>query len=279
MSTYPPPHGRGDENEWDVNEQSSGHWPSPPPQPPQSPQVGPGPPPAEPPSVGPYAGQHTAGPPNAGSPYAGPHTAGPPPRRKRTGLIVLAAVVIVVVGIGIGWGAAVLLPNGQSNDSAVSAPSDAAGTQPSDEAAEGNQEGTAPTPTETALPDDPGQALKQLAETDKTSVMAELDGKWVPQLSSKKKGLEAEGKTWNDKEILDEHQGLREKYPRVQLIWSGDFASFKEDNFWVSIAGIGYDNPEGALSWCSTNGLGADHCYAKQLNTSGGHEGTTRLQD
>ena len=72
---------------------------------------------------------------------------------------------------------------------------------------------------------------------------------------------------------------MRKEYPRVQLVWSGDFASFKEDDFWVTIVGIGYDDPEDALSWCSSNGLGPDNCYAKQLNTSGGYEGTTRLQD
>ena len=62
-------------------------------------------------------------------------------------------------------------------------------------------------------------------------------------------------------------------------MWSGDFSSFKEDDFWVTVVGIGYSDPEDALAWCSSNGLGPDHCYAKQLNTSGGYEGTTRLQD
>jgi hypothetical protein len=136
-----------------------------------------------------------------------------------------------------------------------------------------------PTESESALPDDPKKALKQLADTDGQTAKSELNGKWVPQLSSKKVGLEAEGKTWDEESILEEFEGLREEFPRVKLVWSGDFSSFKEDNFWVTVVGIGYDDPEDALSWCSSHGLGPDSCYAKQLNTSGGHEGTTRLQD
>ena len=136
-----------------------------------------------------------------------------------------------------------------------------------------------PTEEEAQLPDDPKKALKQLADADGKEATDDLNGKWVPQLSSKKVGLKAEGRTWDEQAILDEHQELREEFPRVKLVWSGDFTSFKEGNFWVTVVGIGYNDPDDALSWCSSHGLGPDSCYAKQLNTSGGHEGTTRLQD
>lgn len=207
-------------------------------------------------------------------------TAPPAQQRSRKGLIALLTVVIIVAALGIGWGAATLFGNKSSDDS-VAAPAASEPTNSGDESAAGQSPSDGASPSESAesLPDDPGKALEQLAKTDGATVKSDLDGKWVPQLSSKKEGLKADGKTWKNKDILAEHQEMREEFPRVQLVWSGDFKSFKEDNFWVTIVGIGYDSPEQALSWCSAHGLGPDYCYAKQLNTSGGYEGTTKLQD
>ncbi|GGC42785.1 hypothetical protein GCM10010974_26470 [Brevibacterium sediminis] len=322
MSTNPP--GRGDENEWDVNDRSGSQWSSQPgsqpgngwgtpPPPPQSPQPqrpyiqtphsqsGPphrnGQPPHQ--QSGPSQGQGAQAFPVGGPAAAagmhqqpgqpayqppqgygpGPYQqAGPPAQKKRGGLIALLVIVGIVLAGGIGWGAATFF----SKDSED--PANVASTDEPTDAASADGLATAssapePTEAESALPDDPKKALKQLADTDGQTAKSELNGKWVPQLSSKRVGLEAEGKTWDEESILEEFEGLREEFPRVKLLWSGDFNSFKEDNFWVTVVGIGYDDPEDALSWCSSHGLGPDSCYAKQLNTSGGHDGTTRLQD
>ncbi|TNM57073.1 hypothetical protein FHQ09_03840 [Brevibacterium sediminis] len=193
-------------------------------------------------------------------------------------MIALLVVVGIVLAGGIGWGAATYFSK-DSEDPANVASTDEPTNAASDDGSAAASNSPEPTETESALPDDPKKALKQLADSDGQTAKSELNGKWVPQLSSKKVGLEAEGKTWDEEAILEEFEGLREEFPRVKLIWSGDFGSFKEDNFWVTVVGIGYDDPEDALSWCSSHGLGPDSCYAKQLNTSGGHEGTTRLQD
>lgn len=201
-----------------------------------------------------------------------------PARKKRGGLIALFSVLIIVLGVGIGWGAATLFSKDGDDQSTVASSQEPTSGESGDDSAAAN-ESPEPTETESALPDDPKKALKQLSDTDAKEVTSDLNGKWVPQLSSKKVGLEAEGKTWKEQDILDEHEDLREEYPRVRLVWSGDFSSFKEGNFWVTVVGIGYSDPEDALSWCSSHGLGPDSCYAKQLNTSGGYEGTTRLQD
>lgn len=194
--------------------------------------------------------------------------------------MLLVALAIIVAGAA-GWGAAVLFSQGDRSSgdtvAATAPPSDDSGSSaPAQEPSASASDDAGATAT---LPSDPKQALDQLVATDRASVEDDLNGKWVPQLSSKKVGLEAEGKTWTAEDILAEHQQMREDYPRVQLVWSGDFASFKEGDFWVTIVGIGYSDPEDALSWCSSNGLGPENCYAKQLNTSGGYEGTTRLQD
>jgi hypothetical protein len=186
----------------------------------------------------------------------------------------------------VGWGLTRFLPG--NDGSVVAHPSEAptSGTSdsaspkaPEPEATDGSDSsGPAATDGTDALPDDPSDALAQIAETDREEVVADLEGKWVPQISSKRAGMEIDGKTWTDEDILADHQALRDQHPRVRLLWSGDFGSFKQDDFWVTIAGIGYSDPDQALSWCATNGLGPDDCYAKQLNTSGDDEGTTRLQ-
>ncbi|GEM_PF-1430164 len=246
-------------------------WPGTPPgaeflQPPPSPP-GPNPPPP---------GNTPAG----ASPGGAAPTAQRPRRSK--GLIAAVVVLAVIAAAAIGFGAMMFLNRDGDDGSTVAATTAPAGEDASTAPSAGPSEDAAPSDdpeSSPTLPADPKQALDQIVTTDRKTVIADLDGKWVPQLSSKKVGLEAEGKTWEPKDILAEHEQMRKEYPRVQLVWSGDFASFKEDDFWVTIVGIGYDDPEDALSWCSSNGLGPDNCYAKQLNTSGGYEGTTRLQD
>lgn len=223
------------------------------------------------------AGQQPPPPPHGYGP--GPYQqAAPPAQKKRGGLIALLVIVGIVLAGGIGWGAATFFSKDSEDPDTVASTTEPTSTASDDGSAAASQS-PEPIETESALPDDPKKALKQLADSDGQTAKSELNGKWVPQLSSKRVGLEAEGKTWDEESILEEFEGLREEFPRVKLIWSGDFSSFKEDNFWVTVVGIGYDDPEDALSWCSSHGLGPDSCYAKQLNTSGGHEGTTRLQD
>ena len=97
----------------------------------------------------------------------------------------------------------------------------------------------------------------------------------MPQLSSKKEGLEAEGKTWSLADIVEEHEQLREDFPRIKLLWSGDWNSFQAGDFWVTVVGIGYTYKEDALNWCASNGFDTDHCYAKKITTTGGPDGTT----
>lgn len=279
MSQPPPPSGGGQWG-WEGSGPSQGHWPTPqtpptqPPPPQQPPQQG-QPQPAQPQFQ--YAGGQQY-------PHGGrPHPSGDqPPNRRRPWLIALVAVLVRVLGVGIGWGMTNLLS--QDDTTAVAAPSEApsapasASAAPAPSQSAGAEDGGPGSAPAEELPDDPSEALTQISETDEEEVVAELDGKWVPQISSKKAGMEIDGKTWTDEDILADHQALRDEHPRVRLVWSGNFGSFKEGDFWITIAGIGYSDAEQALSWCATNGLGPDDCYAKQLNTGGGHEGTTKLQ-
>lgn len=122
--------------------------------------------------------------------------------------------------------------------------------------------------------------LDQKVEEDKVVVDQNLIGKWVPQIASKKVGMEADGKVWDADAIYEEHQELANEYgtSQVLLLKSEDYASYRQPGYYVTVIDSSYDNPDDALQWCTFHSLDADHCYAKQINTTGGPDGTTRLQ-
>jgi hypothetical protein len=111
-------------------------------------------------------------------------------------------------------------------------------------------------------------ALRALANSDKPFVTGQLADRWVPQLSSKRPGLVADGVTWNNSSTLREHLQLRLDYPEVRLLWTGDWSTFSAPDFWVTIAGVTFGDAQGALSWCLGHNLDRDHCYAKLVSTT-----------
>ena len=123
--------------------------------------------------------------------------------------------------------------------------------------------------------------LDQKVEDDKVVVEQNLIGKWVPQIASKKVGMEADGKVWDADAIYEEHQELANEYgtSQVLLLKSEDYASYRQPGYYVTVIDSSYDNPDDALQWCTFHSLDADHCYAKQINTTGGPDGITRLQE
>ena len=138
---------------------------------------------------------------------------------------------------------------------------------------------TQPSTTKSATPDPEQTALNQLQATaaaDKRSVATYLADRWVPQLSSKRVGLVAEGTVWTNAKILQEHLRLRAQYPDVRLLWSSEWSTFKP-GFWVTVAGIYYTDYPGALAWCTNHGFDRDHCYAKLISTTHGVDGSTEF--
>lgn len=121
-------------------------------------------------------------------------------------------------------------------------------------------------------------ALRDLAASDRSSVAGSLENLWVPQISSKRPGLFAEGIDWAPADILREHLALRGRYGNVKLVWSGDWSTFNGSDWWVTVVGDPTGNPESALGWCVGNGLDRDHCFAKMISTTRGTEGTTVMQ-
>ena len=117
--------------------------------------------------------------------------------------------------------------------------------------------------------------LRAIAASDQPIVLNGLADRWVPQLSSKWPGLVAEGSTWTNAMILNEHQQLRGRYSNVRLLWSGNWSTFSDSSFWITIAGTGFATADQALAWCTSNGFDRDHCYAKLISTSHPVAGST----
>ena len=131
------------------------------------------------------------------------------------------------------------------------------------------------TTTATSAPQDPLQELRQIASDDRPFVSVELADHWVPQLSSKRPGVVDNGKVWDNAMTLQEHLQLRQRYPGVRLLWSADWSTFSGPDFWVTIAGITFGSPTGALMWCRNQGFDRDHCAAKIVSTTHPVEGST----
>lgn len=112
-----------------------------------------------------------------------------------------------------------------------------------------------------------------------TAKTDDLEGQWVTQVSAKDVGLEADGKTWAAQDILDEYETNRVKYPGAILIQSGDWDSYKDDNYWVTVIDTPYSDPEAALDQCRSWGLDRDHCIAKRLVKDGSPTGNSAYLD
>lgn len=121
--------------------------------------------------------------------------------------------------------------------------------------------------------------LQAIAAGDRSYVASYFSDIWVPQISSKRVGLEAEGKVWHNAQILDEHLRLRERYPDVRLLWSGDWSTFDGRNFWVTIVGLKSTNYLDVLGWCRDQGFDRNNCIAKMVSTWRPVEGTTKLMN
>jgi hypothetical protein len=135
----------------------------------------------------------------------------------------------------------------------------------------------APVPSPTYV--DPEAAsyaqLRAIADSDRPFVSAQLADHWVPQLSSKRPGIVDKGIVWDNVATLNEHLLLRETFPGVRLLWSGDWSTFDASNFWVTVAGVTFATADGALAWCTNQALGPNDCYAKLVSATHPVAGST----
>jgi hypothetical protein len=117
--------------------------------------------------------------------------------------------------------------------------------------------------------------LREIYDSDAFAVRSGLINRWVPQVSSKRVGLVAEGRTWSSADILGDHLALRQRFDGARLLWSGDWSTFSVPDWWVTVVGPAHVFPAGANRWCDVNGFETDDCFAKFISNDFGVEGTT----
>lgn len=132
-----------------------------------------------------------------------------------------------------------------------------------------------PQSTAISAPPDAEQRLRQIADEDRPFVAATLAEYWVPQLSSKRPGVVDQGVVWDNTMTLQEHLDLRQRYPDVRLLWSGDWSTFSAPDFWVTVVGLAFPDSAGPLTWCRAQALDRDHCIAKLISTTHAVGGST----
>jgi serine/threonine-protein kinase len=193
-------------------------------------------------------------------------------------LVVGLVLIVVIAGVGI---AVVVRRNAAnaplSNNSAPVATSESSlATQPPlSSSADGGQSSGESGP---ALDDSSAQtALNNEMDRDRSAAET-LAGNWVPQLSSKRPGLVADGITYDYPQIWADFQRLQAEYPNVLLIWSGDYVSFKSPDYYVTIMPVPSPDGLSANTWCDEAGLPTADCFAKFLSHTGGSSNTTILR-
>lgn len=117
--------------------------------------------------------------------------------------------------------------------------------------------------------------LAEIRDNDFGFISGSVANRWVPQISSKKAGLELNGKTWTSADVLRDHLGLRAKYPGARLLWSGQWTTFDSPDWWVTVVGLPAIAAGPANQWCDNKGVGADDCFAKFVSALFGVDGTT----
>ncbi len=116
--------------------------------------------------------------------------------------------------------------------------------------------------------------LREVVDADR-AVVGGLQQWWLPQLSSKRSGLVAEGVTWTNADILRDHFALRQRFSQARLVWSGDWTTFSSPDWWVTVVALPMTTPQQANGWCDQQGFDADHCFAKMVSSVLGPTGTT----
>lgn len=119
-------------------------------------------------------------------------------------------------------------------------------------------------------------ALRVQANSDRAFILTNLNNRWVAQLSSKRPGLNAEGRIWDNQAILDEFLALRLRFSDVRLLYSDEWPVFNYRGWWVTVAAATFPGPDAANNWCRAQGFTKDHCFAKLISSTRGPEGSTR---
>lgn len=129
---------------------------------------------------------------------------------------------------------------------------------------------TAPTDAST-IPIDPVQEasekLQLLIAQDRPTADT-LVGSWIPQLSAKRVGLEADGIVYGPVEIVADHQPLRDTYGAI-LVDGGAFqfqtGGSPMTGWFLTIVPEVFASKAEAVQWCTDRSLGSNVCLAREF--------------
>lgn len=228
--------------------------------------------PAPPTAASTAAAQPTVPVPRVAAPAAAPVSTGPAPSAELPPLqaarthtqVNLPALVLSLLALALVAGGVTFLAmrdDGTSTPSASSTVSSVSST-------------IASVPT-TEVPLDPAQQLAATRDSDHAAVEA-LVGQWVPQLSAKREGTEADGITYQLADIVALQSRLLGQYGAL-LLWSGDYV-FSQGDVWVSVVPKGFATADEALAWCAAVPLDRDNCLAKLITHDPSIGDTAKLQ-
>lgn len=113
------------------------------------------------------------------------------------------------------------------------------------------------------------QALQWQVDHDELDINRFYDEP-TTQLSSKKYGMEVDGKVWKYSDIYAQFLDLRSTWPNAVMLWASDYSYYTrnghESDFYVVLSGETFDSKDAGKSWCSANHFGANDCMAIQLD-------------
>lgn len=110
-------------------------------------------------------------------------------------------------------------------------------------------------------------ALQWQVAQDKSAAGAFMTT-YTTQLSSKRKDMVVDGKTWSCRDILAHFITLRDRHPNVLLIWSGDWPNYDSNStkYYVIISGESFGSVDDAWNWCHSNNYEQVDCLPVNLN-------------
>ena len=136
-----------------------------------------------------------------------------------------------------------------------------------------NSSSTDGSTSSTYLDGSSSSSINSLISQDKV-IAGSLDEYWVPMLSQKWEGLRADGRTYDQYEVVNLDRQLRSQYGSI-VIWSGEYTSFFRSDMWVHVVPMRYSDKEEALNWCRNSNLTREFCGAKFLSHIKNSKGTT----
>ena len=181
---------------------------------------------------------------------------------RRTTIATVVAFTLFLAAVGVGLFAVIDLEN-------------SAGTSPG---TAGTSSSGRSVTTQAADTGDPAAALQARREADR-SALAGGTGSWYPQISSKRVGTTVDGVTYDEAAIWRDFQAALARHPEARLAWTGDWDSFRQGGYWVTIIDLPSASARSANQWCDREGFPVRGCYAKRVTGSGGPDGNTVLRN